>query len=373
MFKSRFLPVATFCLGLALLISSFDWSGKTAEDEVEAEIPGAIPGAIPAVAVEASPTPPPVATQQKTRLPRQGLRVGDRFPLVKTVEQRVTQQQEGGDVTTSSRLAVTLFLEVSDVVSAETAGFASHNRNPGDTQLTVRYTRVQFEQDLPGEAVDYDSDNPPSSIPQQARAYHALVGNGFSFWMDRRQQIRELVGFQDFVRSCLRDSTPQQRTQVWKSLTGKSSSDQIANFIDGSIGLLPPTAKKINHRWQQTRRVMQPVPVDLAFQYTLREIGETTALINIGGTAVPAAAVGTDKVKVEIQGGSIRGQCTIDRRTGLPIQSRVEQVIEMTAHLGGGATFRQTKQTLTRINAINEELSEQNFSPTASAKKSTTR
>jgi len=109
------------------------------------------------------------------------LKVGDRFPLQKTVEQKLTQPTDQGVSTGHSRLDVLLSLLVEEL-------------RDGHTRMGVRYHRVRYlEQDPEGRTVEYNSTAPPREIPAQARVYAGLVENGFSFWIGPDNRLIELV------------------------------------------------------------------------------------------------------------------------------------------------------------------------------------
>jgi hypothetical protein len=359
MFKSRILPIATLLLGLALLITSFDWSDKPKESQSETNSSDA-PSALATnsnAPTSASVLDVPVVTLSSKPV----LHIGDIFPLLKTVEQRVTQQRAGKQVTTTSRLTAKLMIEVVDIVSDDVEKAAAANRTPGDLLLSIRYESVKFTQDIPGLEVAYDSDRSTASVPAAARPYDALVGQGFQFWLQRGGEVRELAGFQDFMQACLRDVSAEQRTEAWKSMAKTSPRDQIANFIDESVGLLPTGPLQLNNSWQRTQQVSHPVPIELSMQYTLREIGADQAVVSIGGTVQPGDVSPVGAVRIEIRGGRVTGQATIDRRSGLPVSSQIDQEIQMAVQVPGEAAFEQIKQTRSRITSLYQDTTQQSL------------
>lgn len=372
MFRTRILPIATLVLGLALLIASFDWSSESEENQDEAK-----DSAGQSSAAAASIAPGNTISAKTANVPavrpssRDELQIGEAFPLLKTVEQRVTQQRAGKEVTTTSRLTVKLSIEVADMVANDAANTAASNRNPGDQLFSIRYDSVKFTQDIPGQEVDYDSARATTVVPASAEPYDALVGQGFQFWLQSNGQIRELAGFEDFMQACLRNVSLEQRTEAWKSMAETSPRDQIANFIDDSVGILPAGSLRLNNHWQRTRRVLQPVPIELAMQYTLREINDHEAVVSIGGTVLPQAVSSFGNVGIEIRGGRVSGQSTIDRRSRLPITSQIDQEIQMTVHVPGEATFEQIKQTRSRITSLYDNTTQQRL-PLADAPDSKT-
>ena len=223
-------------------------------------------------------------------------------------------------------------------------------------RLRVKYHRVRFSQELPEGAgnIQYNSDTPPARIPLEALGYHGLKDNSFDFWLGSDHQILQIVEFDKFLARCLESVPPRQQVQVRTFLAATSGAEGISNFIDDSIGLLPTHAVKVNETWSRERTIPQPVPMHISNRYTLRQLNANVAEVDIFGMITPSATYGppnqpNKEIKVVVTGGQCYGSCTIDRRTGLPIQSRVEQSMLMNVQLPGGIDFQQQKNTAITI------------------------
>lgn len=284
------------------------------------------------------------------------LKAGDRFPLLKTVEQELKQPSPKGWNISQSKLELTLLVTLQEIIQNDPQSAVKDPRD-GQKRFQVRYHRVKFSQNMPGQEVEYDSNAPPNPVPLAAQVYHGLKDNSFEFWIGADNQILELVGFKPFLERCLKDVPPAQRQQVWDMLAAATGADGIANFVDDSIGLLPPNAVRLGETWTNSRNIPQPVPMHVNNKYTLRQISPQTAEIDIVGTIAPSATYGpadqpSSGVQVTIRGGHSLGSCTIDRRTGLPVQSKVEQSMQMKVRMSGGIEFDQQKTAVTTIRAF---------------------
>lgn len=336
---------------------------------------------LPVVAVdEAASTDPPAPVQQAPlpltaepakRAERLALRVrvGDRFPLVKSVRQFLRQPApDGGATTNQSFLELVMSVSVEEVRSTPRP-----DAKTGVVRMSVRYHRVKFSQDLPGQEVDYDSDRATGRIPLEAQAYHGLKDNGFQFWLAANNQIVETVGFDTFLDRCLNGVAPQHRDHARAVVQSTSGTDGVANFIDQSIGALPGDRVREGESWTTQKKYLQPVPMWIHNRYTLQKLGPETAEVEILGSVERIAnfldrdALGapvdgfensnprTQSIAVEIQSGHTAGRYVIDRQTGLPRDSRVEQKLAMTVHLPGGQSFPQEKTTITTIGYFTPE------------------
>lgn len=287
----------------------------------------------------------PPAGDQKPQSLKLNLKVGDRFPLIKSVTQVLYQEMDNKRAKSQSLLELTMSLSLEEFTEANERKFG------------VTYHRVRFQQDLLGKTVQFDSQVPADNVPAEAVPYQGLVNNGFSFWIGSNNQINKVEGFQQFLDRCLSAIPAERRAQARAMLSVSSGSEGIANFIDDTIGLLPPSQVKIGDHWSLTQHRQQPVPFDLTTRYSLQGLNDNIAEINIlGSISNPAPAETTaaqkSKINMTVRGGQHYGSCTIDRRTGLPINSQINQEIAMRVKLPSGKEFDQRKQTITIIRAF---------------------
>lgn len=276
------------------------------------------------------------------------LRVGDRFPLLKTVTQVLTQMTPQGEVRTHSRLEVLLAMQVEEV------------QPDGRKKLAVRYERVRYAGDAGGRPVEFDSRS-PRPLPPELLPYGGLVGNGFAFRLGPDNRLVELVGFADFLSRCVRDVPAERQQAVLQALAETTGEDAVASFVDASIGLLPslPEGRRLHvgDRWEHRHQLPRPLPVVLHTACTLAELNEQVAEIDIAGTiaAGPTTETVADDIRVTIRGGRTQGHCTIDRATGLPLDSHVEHTLDMLVQPAHGEPFPQSKHIVTTIRAFPQQ------------------
>lgn len=298
----------------------------------------------------AEPAEPQVATARGDRLELR-LRTGDRFPLIKTVEQTLVQKSQTAPMTAHTRLELTLALEVEDV-------------QPEFIQMRVRYSRVSYSHDLAGRRMEFDSAVHQSAVPSDAMPYAGMVNNGFSFRIGRDNRIRELLGYDDFLQRCVALIPPERRQTLLAEIGQRFGDDGVANFIDDTVGLLPydtsvdaesATRVLVGDVWSRERRMMQPVPVHLTSTYRLTELNERTAEIEIAGRIAAGTAIsGATSSRLVIQGGHAAGHCSVDRDSGLPLDLNVTQFVTMSVTTDSGETVQQEKQVVTRVRTFPE-------------------
>lgn len=273
---------------------------------------------------------------------RLNLKPGDRFPLRKVVEQEMIQDSiTGSGNRIKTRLELLFAISILDKVDDR-------------TNLSVRYDRVKYSHRIGAETLEYDSTRPPDVVPVALQAYHDMVGDGFSFWIGAENKIVSVDNFTEFLNRCLRNVPVSQRHKVVLGIEAGSGESGIANFIDNSLGLLPYSGEyQLGETWKRPGHIGRPVPMHVSNTYTLKQVDNDLATIDIRGKITPSTTMtagdAQSGVRVTVTGGETTGTCTIFRETGLPQRSRVEQNIDMTVMMSGALQFNQRKRITTTI------------------------
>jgi hypothetical protein len=288
------------------------------------------------------------------------LKVGDRFPLIKTVEQRLRQlsPKGGPPIESTSKLSMTLAVTVENI-------------EQGVKTLGVRYQRVRYEHDIAGEKISYDSALFPKTIPDAALVYHGLLDNGFSFELGADNRIVQVHDFEGFLKRCVRHAPASQQKELLTRLAATQEDEGIANFVDDSVGMLPYNiddlnaggAVKVGTSWRKNREIVRPFPMTIDTAYRLANINERYATLELFGQIVPARIQHASNAiqqagateKMTLRSGHSFGTCTIDRDSGLPIQSHVTRTMNLTLELPNGVKFDQTKDIVTTIRTFPEQ------------------
>lgn len=288
------------------------------------------------------------------------LKVGARFPLFKTVEQRLQQlsPKGGRPIESSSQLTMKLIVTVEAL-------------DQGIKTLGVRYQQVRYEHDIAGKKVSYDSALLPKTIPEAAWLYHGLVENGFSFDLAADNRIIQVHDFEAFLKRCVRHAPASQQQELLTQLAETQEDEGIANFVDDSVGMLPYDLDDLNANgkvkvgasWRKKREFLRPIPMTIDTAYRLGEINERYATLELFGQIAPAQIQHSSNLvqqaglseKMTLRNGHCFGTCTIDRETGLPIQSHVTRRMDLTLELPTGAKFDQIKEIVTTIRTFPEQ------------------
>lgn len=282
------------------------------------------------------------------------LKPGDRFPLLKTIDKEITQSSLSGLTQGSEHLELMMAVSVEE-------------EKNDMLKMRVSYTRVKYARDLNGKKIEFDSTT-GQNAPPEARPYQGMVGNSFSFWLGTDNQIVELIDFPIFLDRCLQDIPAYERDQAVSLLASSAGKDGIANFVDDTIGLLPynkagehdQTMISAGTTWNRTRNINSDMPMTINQTYTVKELADGVVKVDVMGTITPLSTMGSSNnlqqdVSLQIRSGNSFGHCTIDLKTGLPIESHLDQFIDMQVSLAGGIQFDQRKRIVTQIRAFPQQ------------------
>ena len=266
---------------------------------------------------------------------------GDRFPLVKTIEQTLINKSAEFPGSASTKLDLHMDLAVEET-------------KPDSVLLSVVYRRVSYLHDISGQVLSFDSATPHEVIPPALAPYAGMVGNGFSFWLGTDNRIQQIVGYEEFLNRCVQNVPPENREQITIGLRD----NQVAGFIDDSVGLLPYTSEAtpdatsiaVGDEWIRTRRLAGSAPVEVQTTCRLISLDEFQAEISLTGQIIPDTTAANES-NVTILSGRSSGSCTVDRATGLPIESTRTRFMNLQVDAGNGQLIDQEKQVKTTVRA----------------------
>ncbi|MSR60555.1 MAG: hypothetical protein EXS05_23425 [Planctomycetaceae bacterium] len=352
----RFARRLCLCCAGCLWLTGCGWWNSLRDDEQEETGNTEFAQEVDEPAHRSSP-PKPRSPEASSR-ERSAAEPAPRISLVNSVVQELRQTTPDGIETSRLTLELTLSFRLEETVTKarQAAQGTSHERS---LRYQLRFDRVRLIQELAGEpALKYDSDETAAGIPDEVQPYQGLKGNSFEFWLDRNRQLVEVVGFESFLDRCLGHVAAQHQDQMRAALIQGSSTEALTAFVGEGIGLIPAEVAQAGDSWMRTRQAVQPVPYLATTRYRLAQMTADFVDIESTGTFGPpenqaradqAQAALPGQVGVRIRDGWLKGQLRIDRRSGLPARSRVEQSLSMTVRLADGAEFEQETITVTTL------------------------
>jgi hypothetical protein len=254
---------------------------------------------------------------------------GDVHHVSVTLDQTIDQTVREVAQQTKQTVVVTYSLTVEDA------------NETGNATLSIHYDSVILRAPkTPAGPVEYDSANPPGQVPEMASALAALVGQEYSFTLDRTGKVTQVRGAEKLLENVLHHlSIPAGATRIAaeKVLRQQLGEPELKQNLENLFAPLPDHPVAIGDSWSHTSQMNLGFPMSVQSTYTLQGREGGVAIIEVTGSAAtlanPAMNLGTMKMNYELKGeqsGSIR----------ILEESGWTKAGEMSQHLNGSATLR---------------------------------
>jgi len=197
----------------------------------------------------------------------------------------------------------------------------------------VIYSRVALEQDNP--RVEYDSKDKESVIPQDAAGFASLVNSGFEIFFDKQGTITKITGTDQLINTVINaveGITDSQKKQMKTTLEKQFGSDALKNTMQNNIMIYPKEVINKGYQWSADQLIQTPYPMQFKHRYKLTNYDEENAYIDVSSKIVSNKSkmdFGGFEMEVNLK-GTQSGTLSIDRATGILLQSNVTQNINGT-------------------------------------------
>lgn len=233
-----------------------------------------------------------------------GLKKGDTMQVETYVEQQVETEAMGQKMTIRQNFLFDFETRVDDI------------NGDGNYVLRNTYKRIKLAQNIPGIGENVlDTDDPSASqgaaVALMEPILKALVGKSFIMEMTSRGRV---------VKTDMSEITSHNGLEDISD--NNSLSDLTVEFPEKSL--------RVGDTWEAEREVSGKTPMRIKAQYTLKEIKDGLAVLEMKGEIQPNG----EQVKVS---GTMEGTLQLDVNTGWTRESRMSQNMQMTVNQGGTA------------------------------------
>ena len=180
-------------------------------------------------------------------------------------------------------------------------------------KLEGQIKRVKMTQGVMGMEVKYDSDDPASGenpmTAQISTEFKKILNKSFFMMMDHQGKLGTM------------------------DLSNVSENDELANIINsGSLFAIYPKGKiKIGETWEEDITPVETSDKQFHAKYTLLKVTGKQATIGVDGIISPNE-MNDGELKME---GTMKGEMIVDVKTGLLIESNMDEEIEMDIEQAG--------------------------------------
>lgn len=271
------------------------------------------------------------ATAQEKHDIKLNVEKGLQWPMQLIMEQSIDQSVMGQTMETKQSTIMDMDLEVMEV--SET----------GDVTIRYQYTRVQVTMNTgPRGTVKYDSADPESGTGgPETMAYKALIGKEFTAVLGPNAAFKEVNGMdkilEDMVASLGLAET--QKAELKKVFETQFGNDAMEDMMSQSAIIYPDEPVAVGDSWNRKFTISAGFPMTMENTFTLNGADDTTYTIGFASTITPnedgdGMVMGGVKMDMKME-GSQEGTSTIDRETGMVINTTINQTIHGEAKMSG--------------------------------------
>ena len=258
------------------------------------------------------------------------LKQGETYRLKTTIDQRITQTAGANRQETEQTFALGYAMTVESVGAS------------GDMKLATKYESILFRQKGPSGAVEYDSANPPKTVPQPAKPFAALLGLGFKMTLTPAGKVTAIEGLDDmFAEMVRRLELPEgpAKQAVQKVLAEQFGEETMKQNLQTMFALYPEQPVAAGEAWPRRIVVNKGFPIVIEGTYTLKERSGGVARIEIKAQVSPNDAagpvdLGTGKMSYDLRGEQ-RGTAELEEATGWTRALTTEQELAGTLRFQG--------------------------------------
>lgn len=258
------------------------------------------------------------------------LKKGETYKIKMVVDQKISQTIMEMKQDMTQAIGIVFSCNVTDVGA--------------DGTMTIKgtYDSVSFKNDGPMGLIEYDSTKPPVEVPDMAKGFAALVGQGYSWKMTPNGTITEVLGAQEMVERMLAKlDVPEgpQKAAMEKSMRDQFSDQAVKRQLQKTMVTYPDKPVAIGDSWQKTASGAPELPCIMENTWTLKSVKDGVAVIEVDSKLKPdpdAQPMDMGLMKVERKlSGEQKGTMEVDIATGWTIKARMTQRISGTLKMEG--------------------------------------
>jgi len=245
-------------------------------------------------------------------------------------EQKIKQTIEGRVIETTQTMGFAYSFEVKQV-------------QPDGTALCrVRHDSVLVKQDGPAGKMEYDSTNPPTTIPSEAKAFAAIVGEGYDLRITPMGHVSEVSGVDEMIEKIIMAvDMPDEKVRelARKQLKEQFGDEAVRAQMEQILAVYPDVPIVVGDSWQRHVTISTDFPIVVDNTYTLRGREGGEALIDIQSklsknpSGKPMKA-GQATIDFEVT-GTQEGKMWMSESTGWVEKSELTQKFSGTIKLSG--------------------------------------
>jgi hypothetical protein len=248
------------------------------------------------------------------------LQAGKSYKMQVTADQKIAQQIMGQ----AQNLEQTIGMGYTFKVKAVAAD--------GAMSVDTEYHSVKFRQTGPMGVIEYDSDNPPATIPPMAIGFSALVGQSFSMVITTDGAVKDIQGVDAMLaRMMEKINLPdaQMKAAIEGSLSEQFGDQALKEMMGNMMAIYPGKPVDIGESWTKQFVITKGFPMVLDNTWKLKARKGGVSMIDVvtvvkSNPKAPPTDMTFMKLSYNLT-GTQKGTMEVQESTGWVIRSKLNQ------------------------------------------------
>jgi len=263
-----------------------------------------------------------MANAQKSYVLKQNFPIGKTYDFTLISDQIINQQMAGKKLSISQNIGTEYSFDI-------------RNGEGLEKDIEVTYKRIFMKSNGMGNQMAMDSEDADTT---KENSFRGLKGASFHMVMLPNGGIKSLTGVEKMVANMVSrmNVDSAKAANIKASLSQQFSEEGMKQTLESSLKIYPDKSVKIGESWTVDTKMQLNMPVETITKYTLKEVKENIAYLNINGTLLSKGSFESmgNKIDTDLTGTNV-GDAELDLKTGLILKSHLRMELSGKMQTGG--------------------------------------
>ena len=263
-----------------------------------------------------------MANAQKSYVLKQNFPIGKTYDFTLISDQIINQQMAGKKLSISQNIGTEYSFDI-------------RNGEGLEKDIEVTYKRIFMKSNGMGNQMAMDSEDADTT---KENSFRGLKGASFHMVMLPNGGIKSLTGVEKMVANMVSrmNVDSAKAANIKASLSQQFSEEGMKQTLESSLKIYPDKSVKIGESWTVDTKMQLNMPVETITNYTLKEVKDNIAYLNINGTLLSKGSFESmgNKIDTDLTGTNV-GDAQLDLKTGLILKSHLRMELSGKMQTGG--------------------------------------
>ncbi|MCX2431731.1 DUF6263 family protein [Pedobacter sp. GR22-10] len=262
------------------------------------------------------------AGAQKKYVLRQNFPIGKKYDFTLISDQVINQKMAGHSISLSQNIGTDYLFDI-------------RNGEGQEKNIEVTYKRIFMKSKGMGNQMEMDSEDADTT---KENSFRGLKDATFQMVMLPNGTLKSVTGTEQMVNTMVEKMKADtlMKTKIKASLSQQFNAEGMKQTLESSLKIYPDQPVKIGDSWTVDTRMQLNMPVETITRYTLKDVKDNIAFLNINGTLVSKGSFKSmgNTIDTDLTGTNV-GDAELDIKTGLILKSHLRMELTGKMQTGG--------------------------------------